>query len=216
MIFTRFMAIYGHKFKSSFNSEDEMNIAKREWALSLNNYSEAELVAAVDYCKEYYVWMPSIAEFLVVLDKLTQVYGLPHPNVAYEEACLHSQEPSQHQWSHLAVYYAGKHTGWFKIRSEDEASVFEIFKYNYEQLCQRVRAGESLSLPVFPALPDYQDDTPYHFIENWIKEHDVEPEIASKWLFYLTKPKGTKIRLRLQQQAQIQADKHGIKLPDDC
>ena len=35
MLFARFMVIYGHKFKSAFNSPKELVIAKREWSTSI-------------------------------------------------------------------------------------------------------------------------------------------------------------------------------------
>jgi hypothetical protein len=40
MLFARFMTIYGHKFKSAFDDDKEIIIAKREWALSLAGYEE--------------------------------------------------------------------------------------------------------------------------------------------------------------------------------
>ena len=67
MLFARFMAIYGHKFKSCFETQDEIRIAKREWALSLRGYGERELVSAIDHCKEQLAWMPTISEFLKIL-----------------------------------------------------------------------------------------------------------------------------------------------------
>ncbi len=215
MIFARFMAIYGHKFKSCFETQDEIRIAKREWALSLGDYSEPELVAAIDYCKEHSAWMPTISEFLKVLRNLTGDYGLPPAKAAYEEAALHAEHASTHHWTHPAIYHAAKATGWFRIRSEDQVDVFPDFRYNYEVICRRVRAGESLDLPVPVALPDKSDSGLFEFIQRWGEEHQLRPEVASKWLYYLTKPKGTQIRQRFRQQAQVEASAMGIQLPDD-
>ena len=64
MLFARFMVIYGHKFKSIYNSAEELIIAKREWATSIQNYTEDVLVAALERAKVTYSWMPSIAEFV--------------------------------------------------------------------------------------------------------------------------------------------------------
>lgn len=215
MIFARFMAIYGHKFKSCFETQDEIRIAKREWALSLGGYTEAELVAAIDYCKEHSDWMPTISEFVRVLRNLTGDYGLPVAKQAYEEACMHADRASKHQWTHPAIYHAGKATGWFRLRTEDEPVVFPDFRYNYDVLCRRVRSGESLELPVPVALEDKSDSTLFQFIQRWGEEHKLKPEVASKWLFYLTKTKGTKVRERFRAQAQIEANAMGITLPDD-
>ncbi len=215
MIFARFMAIYGHKFKSCFETQDEIRIAKREWALSLEGYTEAELVAAIDYCKEHSAWMPTISEFIKVLRNLTGDHGLPIAKHAYEEACNHADSASKHQWTHPAIYHAGKATGWFRLRTEDESDVFSDFRYNYDVLCRRVRAGEQLETPVPVALPDKSDNALFLFIQSWGEEHKLKPEIASKWLFYLTKPKGSKVRERFKAQAQVDASSMGISLPDD-
>ncbi|MCP4595044.1 replication protein P [Neptuniibacter sp.] len=215
MIFARFMAIYGHKFKSCFETQDEIRIAKREWALSLGGYSEQELVAAIDYCKEHSAWMPTISEFLKVLRNLTGDHGLPAGKHAYEEACLHADHASTHKWSHPAIYHAGKATGWFRLRTEDEPNVFPDFRYNYDVICRRVRAGEELDLPVPVALPDKSDVSLFTFIQSWGEEHNLKPEVASKWLFYLTKPKGTQVRERFRKHAQVEASAMGIELPDD-
>ena len=215
MIFARFMAIYGHKFKSCFETQDEIRIAKREWALSLEGYTESELVAAIDYCKENSAWMPTISEFLQVLRNLTGDHGLPAAKHAYEEACMNAEHASTHNWTHPAIYHAGKATGWFRLRTEDEPEVFPDFRYNYEVISRRVRQGEELTNPVPVALPDKSDDNLFSFIQSWGEEHNLKPEVASKWLFYLTKPKGSQVRARFQKQAQVEANAMGIKLPDD-
>ena len=215
MIFARFMAIYGHKFKSCFETQDEIRIAKREWALSLEGYSEVELVAAIDYCKEHSAWMPTISEFIKVLRNLTGDHGLPVAKHAYEEACNHADNASKHSWTHPAIYHAGKATGWFRLRTENESKVFSDFRYNYDVVCRRVRAGDVLDTPVPVALPDQSDNSLFQFIQSWGEEHKLKPEIASKWLFYLTKPKGTNVRARFKALAQVDASSMGITLPED-
>ncbi|WP_082800516.1 replication protein P [Neptuniibacter pectenicola] len=215
MIFARFMAIYGHKFKSCFETQDEIRIAKREWALSLGGYTENELVAAIDYCKENSAWMPTISEFIKVLRNLTGDFGLPIAKHAYEEACNFSESASHHEWTHPAVYHAGKATGWFRLRTEDAVDVYPDFRYNYDVICRRIRSGERLDNPVPVALPDKSDDSLFSFIQSWGAEHQLKPEVASKWLFYLTKPKGSKVRERFKALAQVDANAMGITLPDD-
>lgn len=218
MIFTRFMAIYGHKFKSCFETEDEIRIAKREWALSLRGYGERELVAAVNRCKETLAWMPTISEFLAILRDIGGDFGLPGTRDAYTEACLHAEHPQAHRWSHPAVYLAGRNTGWFELRSEDEAQVLPRFSYQYEVLCRRVRQGETLEIPVAQALENRQDSTTARFMLAFAKQHDLPEEQACSLLYYLTLPKGSATRKRLQQRAQAEVDALalGIHLPDDA
>ncbi|MBV1787244.1 hypothetical protein KQ940_04175 [Marinobacterium sp. D7] len=218
MIFARFMAIYGHKFKSCFETEDEIRIAKREWALSLRGYGEGELVAAVNRCKETLAWMPTISEFLAILRDIGGDFGLPSVRDAYIEACMHAEHPLRHRWSHPAVYLAGRNTGWFELRSEDEADVLPRFRYQYEVLCRRVREGEELELPVVPAIENKQDSTVARYMLAFAEEQGLEPEFACSLLYYLTLPKGSATRARMKQQAQAQLDAKGlqIELPDQA
>lgn len=218
MIFARFMAIYGHKFKSCFETENELRLAKREWALSLEGYGEAELVAAVNRCKETTSWMPSIAEFIDILRDINGDFGLPGVRDAYAEACLHADHPLHHQWSHPAVYHAGRETGWFLLRSEEESKALPAFRYHYEVICRRVRQGEALDQPVPPALEDKQANTVADFIQRFTAEHELAPEEGATLLYYLTLPRGSRIRKRLQAQSQQKLDQRGsaITLPDEA
>ncbi|WP_240776303.1 replication protein P [Nitrincola alkalilacustris] len=218
MIFARFMAIYGHKFKSCFETENEIRIAKREWALSLAGFSESELVLAVNRCKETLAWMPTISEFLAIIRDLNGDFGLPGLRRAYQEACLHADHPAQHRWSHPAVYCAGRETGWFQLRSEEESQTFPLFTYHYEIMCRRVRHGEDLRPPAPVALENKEDSTTALFIQQFAKDHELEDELACSLLYYMSKPRGTRIRDRLRAQSQIKADSLGlgITLPDEA
>ncbi|WP_228050796.1 replication protein P [Pontibacterium sinense] len=215
MIFARFMAIYGHKFKSCFETQNELSLAKREWALSLRGFGEPELVIAIDRCKETLAWMPSVSEFLAILREVKGDDGLPAARNAYIEACMHADRPSKHNWSHPAVYQAGKATGWFRLRSEDESQVVGDFNYHYQVMCRRARDGENLDQQVPVALEDKSDNTLVDFIQRWGEEQELEPQVAAKLLYYLTKPKGSTTRARFQQIAQQDADQLGIQLPQD-
>ncbi|MFT6916693.1 MAG: hypothetical protein ACJAWL_003036 [Motiliproteus sp.] len=217
MIFTRFMIIYGHKFKSVFSSEDEVRVAKREWALSLGGYAEQELVWAVDRCKEQFVWMPTVAEFLALLRKDLQDYGLPSVISAYQEACLHADHPRERDWSHPVVYFAGRATDWFRLRTEEKFDVFSDFEFNYRQFCRRVIAGEDLTVPLPLGLPDKSSNTLALFVQSWGEAQGVTPQQAATLLYYLEKPKGSPVRAHLRKHAEFKASQWGLTLtlPDD-
>ncbi len=216
MVFTRFMAIYGHKFKSSFETEAEMRIAKREWAMSLGDYSESELVAAVSISKETLAWAPCISEFIQILQNLNGAFGLPDVRQAYREACFHALSPSTHNWSHGAVYHAGRETGWFELRSEEERQIFPQFSYHYEIMCRRCRQGESFEQPVAVAIEDKQATTLFTFISSWSVEQGLSAEEGSSLLYYMTKPKGSKTRanFKAKSQAKVELLDKDIQLPE--
>ncbi|MFT5706292.1 MAG: hypothetical protein ACI9ES_000564 [Oceanospirillaceae bacterium] len=216
MVFTRFMAIYGHKFKSSFETEAEMRIAKREWAMSLTAYSENELVKAVSICKETLAWAPSIAEFIGILQGLNDALGLPDVRSAYREACFHALVPSKHKWSHCVVYHAGRAVGWFELRSEQEQQTFPQYSYQYEVMCRRFRQGEKFDLPVAVAIEDKQTTTLFLFISEWSGEHGFSSEFGSTLLYYMTKPKSSKARQNFKAKSQAKLDElqSNVLLPD--
>ncbi|MEH6822548.1 MAG: replication protein P [Motiliproteus sp.] len=217
MLFARFMTIYGHKFKSVFQSEDEIRIAKREWALSLRGYTEQELVPAIDRSKEQFVWMPTIAEFLGLLRKDLQDYGLPAVLSAYQEACLHADHPREREWSHPAVYFAGRATDWFRLRTEDKFDVFGDFEFNYRQFCQRVIDGEDLTVPLPLGLPDRSSNTLALFVQDWGEQQGITAQQAATLLYYLEKPKGSPIRAHFKKHAEAKVGQWGLvlQLPDD-
>jgi hypothetical protein len=212
MLFARFMAIYGHKFKSCFETQDEIRIAKREWALSLRGYGERELVSAIDHCKEQLAWMPTISEFLKILHEQEGNFGLPGVLRAYEEACMHADRPTRHPWSHPAVYQAGRATGWFRLRCEEQRRVLPDFRYNYEVMSRRVREGEDLSVPVAVGLPDGRSNTLVAFIQHWGEEQALAPEVAASLLYYLTKPKGSRVRDLYRGASEKKVQQLGLSL----
>ena len=80
-----------------------------------------------------------------------------------------------------------------------------------------MRQGEELQLPVVPALENRQDSTLARFMLAFAEQQGLAPERACSLLYYLTLPKGSKVRARLQAQAQAQLDAEGlaIRLPDE-
>lgn len=204
MLFARFMVIYGHKFKSAFNSPKELVIAKREWATSIGSYDEDVLVAALEMAKQTYSWMPSIAEFLQLIEKCQQGFGLPAPEQAYSEACRYASEPVQHAWSHAAVYHAGKKCGWFELRSHSQQQMAPRFKAIYKELCDKVLAGEVLLMPGQRALPEPSNSELFELINSWAQRQQVAVEEAQTSLYYLHLVARNPMRQRLLQKAQSQ------------
>ena len=202
MLFARFMVIYGHKFKSAFNSPKELVIAKREWATSIGNYDEDVLVAALELAKQTYSWMPSIAEFLQLIEKCQQGFGLPAGEQAYAEACRYASEPLKHAWSHAAVYHAGKKCGWFELRSHSQQQMAPRFKSVYKDLCDRVLAGEILIMPGQKALPEPSSSELFELINAWAERNSLVVEEAQTNLYYLHLVARNPLRRRLHEKAQ--------------
>ena len=90
--------------------------------------------------------------FLSACQDVNDIFGLPDPKAAYREACHAPSPKSAYQWSHEAVYFAGKETGWFLLLNEPESVSFPIFEYHYSLLIKKVMCGEKLNIENPPAL----------------------------------------------------------------
>lgn len=212
MLFARFMAIYGHKFKSTFETANELAIAKREWALSIAPYDEDVLAMATEMAKQTYSWMPSIAEFLQLIEKCQLSFGLPAAEQAYEEACRYADQPLQHEWSHAVVYHAGKQTGWFELRSLSQEQIWPRFRQQYQVFCDKVLAGQVLTMPGQLSLPEPNSSELFQLISAWGKAQGLADEEAQSGLYYLHLIARNPLRQKLRQQS---ADKYPqLKLPN--
>jgi len=98
-------------------------------------------------------WLPNVHEVLARCD-ISEVLGLPSPHAAYVEACRAPSPKKEFNWSHPAVYFAGRSTDWFFIANEPEEKVFPVFKRNYDLLLNRIQNGEDLEIDLPPALPE--------------------------------------------------------------
>lgn len=99
-------------------------------------------------------YLPTIRGLLKYCDSELDRYGLPDARSAYVEACMATPPQDRATWSHPAVYFAGKASDWFFLANNPEKTAFPVFERNYQLLCQRVRQGEQLHLPVPQALPE--------------------------------------------------------------
>ena len=89
-------------------------------------------------------WMPNPAEF-VEMCRDAIVAGAPDARDAYQEACRSAGFLSEANWSHPAVYVAGKAAGWFNLRNKPEKETWPVFKQCYKDALARVAAGEDLA-----------------------------------------------------------------------
>lgn len=151
-VFVRMTSNYGHRWSSRFASADMLNAAKAEWAWALDEFSLDEIKQGFERCFEHYEWPPSMTEFVRCCRPANEDFGLPDLEAAYREACAKSHEPNSPamRWSHPAVYHAGRQAGWHDLHCS-LSGVKNKFEKAYRGLCQRVMAGETLTLPVVSA-----------------------------------------------------------------
>lgn len=202
MIFARFHHIYTHRFESAYGDESTLNMAKREWAMSLLGTSTEQIEFALERCKREYAWPPTIAEFLKLLEPNPEDLGLPSVELAYQEACLHAHDPLQHTWSHPCVQLAARDTGYFKLRNDAERTTKPIFKATYELLCKRLLAGEAFTLPTPQDLPEPDYLAQEAQLVSELTEKGIDATQAQALAYFLSKPKHSDIRSRYRERAR--------------
>ena len=153
-VFAEFEFAYHNQFHKAFAESEALVIAKKYWLSSLERYSPRQIVAAAKKVIQSQDYLPSIAAFIRACDEGTDLFGLPSVRQAYVEACSAPSPKKDFNWSHEAVYYAGKAAGWYLLANEPEPSGLSVFKYHYEQLCKRVVNGEELTIEAPTALSD--------------------------------------------------------------
>jgi len=152
-IFELFRFNYHNQFLKAFPDHDTMIMAKRLWARLLGDYSGEVIMRAAEKAVKENGWLPNVHEVLARCD-ISEVLGLPSPHAAYVEACRAPSPKKEFNWSHPAVYFAGRSTDWFFIANEPEEKVFPVFKRNYDLLLNRIQNGEDLEIDLPPALPE--------------------------------------------------------------
>ena len=145
---------YGNQFNAAYPDVESSTAAMRLWLKSLADFPADLILRAAEQAIQHERYLPNLATLRSYCENAYQLYGLPEARSAYIEACRAPQPKSGYNWSHPAVYYAGKATDWFFLSSESEQLVYPVFKRNYEQICERVIKGENLEEPVLKALPE--------------------------------------------------------------
>lgn len=152
-VFAIFRRNYHNQYFKAFPDEKELNITKRLWLDSLKRFSPDIILQATKIIIETKEYLPTLHTMLEACEKVSNS-GLPDAHSAYLEACRAPSPKASANWSHLAVYYAGKACDWFFLQNNPEHIAFPVFREKYLEICQRVNQGERLQTPRYEALPD--------------------------------------------------------------
>lgn len=202
MIFARMQLIYTHRFESAYGDEETLTQAKREWAYSLAGVEQSRIEYALEKCKLELAWPPTIAEFVRYLTPDPQALGLPSIRDAYLEACQNSHAPAQRHWSHPAVQWAARETGYFKLRSEQERYSWPAFEGVYRNLVERLADGEEIDFDTEAvALPAPDFSAEDRLVEQ-LKAAGADETDAYQLAYYLEKPAGSELRARYRRHSQ--------------
>lgn len=153
-VFAEFEFAYHNQFHKAFADSESLAIAKKYWLSCLENFTPAQIVAAAKSVIRRSEYLPSIAVILKACEQGYDLFGLPSPREAYIEACTAPSPKRSFNWSHEAVYFAGKAAGWYMLANEPESTALPRFEYHYARLCRQVMAGEELTIEAPEPLSD--------------------------------------------------------------
>lgn len=144
---------YHNQFLKAYPDLETMNMAKNLWLKMFAVQKPGVLMAAAERVVKENTFLPTIHDVYAQCDKIG-VFGLTDAHSAYIEACRAPSPKKEYQWSHPAVYFAGRASGWHMLANEVEKRAFPVFERNYQILLDRIRKGESIEMEVSKALPE--------------------------------------------------------------
>lgn len=153
-MFAEFQLVYHNQYNKAFPDPEKLTYAKKLWFSNLKDYQPEQILAAAHRAIKESEFLPTIRGILKYFENAYQEYGLPDARAAYIEACRAPSPKGEFNWTHPAIYYAGRESDWFFIANNSEYIVFPVFQRNYQILCERVIKGEELEVPVLKALPE--------------------------------------------------------------
>lgn len=152
-IFELFRFNYHNQFLKAFPDLERLNTAKRLWLKLLNGYTYHTIMSAGEKTIKEHAFLPTLSDVIARCDQCLST-NMPDAYQAYIEACRASSPKAKFNWSHPAVYYAGRASDWFFLANTPERQAFAVFKRNYEELLKRVGAGEDIRITIPKALED--------------------------------------------------------------
>lgn len=130
-------------------------MAKKLWARLLIEYPAEVIMAGAEQCVKKQKYLPNVHDVIEECESSSaNLFGMPNVRSAYVEACRAPSPKAEYNWTHLAVYYAGRASDWFLLANEPEQIAFPVFERNYQLLMAKVKNGESLEIELPKALPE--------------------------------------------------------------
>jgi len=155
-VFALFRLNYHNQFYSAYSNTELLNQAKRLWLEALSYFSEEQLLLGARRVIETSDYLPTLNRMIQCCEESVSNGGLPSPRSAYQEACNAPSPKTAFNWSHLAVYYAGLKTGWYRLSNESESSSYPSYQENYRRICRDIAQGQQLTPLITSQLNDEQ------------------------------------------------------------
>lgn len=143
-LFGLFRVNYHNQYYKAFPDTETLNTTKKLWLASLQQFPAEQISRAGERVIKTSEFLPTLAQMLRACASCVSGKNLPDVRSAYLEACNAASPKAAQNWSHPAVYWAGRATGWHRLATSDESRSFPLFQQQYEQQLARLMDGEEL------------------------------------------------------------------------
>lgn len=155
-VFELFRFNYHNQFLKAFPDHDTVIMAKQLWARLLVDFPAETIMFAAEQVVKQQKFLPNVHDVVEACQSSAhKLLGMPDAHSAYIEACRAPSPKKEYNWSHPAVYYAGRASDWFFLANSIESKAFPVFARNYAILVEKVAAGESIEIELPKALPEH-------------------------------------------------------------
>ena len=146
-VFALFRINFHNQYHAAFGDTQLVNQAKKLWLQSLGHFSAQQILQGARNVIEQSDYLPTLNRMITTCEEVSSEGGLPSVREAYLEACSAPSPKAAFNWSHPAVYHAGKEAGWFLLANEPETTSYPKFKECYRKLCRQIANGEEFLPP---------------------------------------------------------------------
>ncbi|WP_156312416.1 replication protein P [Marinagarivorans algicola] len=151
-VFALFRLNYHAQFFKAYTTEGELVQVKKLWMSELERFTPNTLLLAAKAILETSDFLPTLHTMIRQCEAKSEQAHLPDVHTAYLEACRAPSPKINYAWSHPAIYHAGKACDWYFLQSSSESIAYPVFKRKYQELCERVRGGETLTIATPPTI----------------------------------------------------------------
>lgn len=156
-LFAEFELVFHNQYNKAFGNAEKLGYAKRLWYSHLKAFSAETILAASKLATRESEYLPTVHTMLDCCERVLADKGIPTPRKAYIEACNARAPKNGYNWSHPAVYFAGRDTGWQYLHETPERNAFPVFSENYVKWRAKAQQGEELLIelpaPKTPPAP---------------------------------------------------------------
>lgn len=146
-VFSLFLLNYHNQFYAAFPEDSKLVQIKRLWLEALGEIPVEQILKGAKHAIESSEYLPTLNRMLECCQQGLADYGLPAPREAYMEACQAGSPRTAQNWSHPAVYLAGRDSDWYFLSNNPERTTWPVFRDHYQRYCAQVLRGESLQVP---------------------------------------------------------------------